>query len=62
MQSQFAFDQFEGQFNIPAAGIQNGDVVQAQLGGMDYIGDVLVRVAPDLKGNQADGITGPVAR
>jgi hypothetical protein len=53
VQPQLAFEQFEGQLDIPAAGVQARDVEHGEQGGIGDVGEVVAQVAALTKLHQA---------
>src|SRR5205823_8139880 len=55
VQAQFALEQLEGQFNVPASGIELGDVTHGQVGGVQHGGQVAILRAVEGKTDQTHG-------
>ena len=62
MQPQLLFDQLERQFDVPAPHIQARDLMQWQLLGVEYVGQLLVLARADAKLDPAHGVRRAAAR
>src|SRR6266516_2716807 len=59
-QTQFGFEQLEGQLNVPATRIQFGDLVQGQHLWITDLAQIAVELPPRAKLNQAHQVSGPI--
>src|SRR5436305_9881824 len=53
VQTQFALEQLEGQFDVPAAGIELRDIAHGQLGRVQHVGQVAILRPLEGKTDQA---------
>jgi hypothetical protein len=56
--AQGAFEQFDGQFDIPTSGVELGNLLHAELAGIEHIGQVLMQLRAVAKLDQPDRMSG----